>query len=217
MNFFDGIDGLASGLCIIVAFFLGLMAFKTNQTALGWMALALAGACMGFMPYNFRFGKSAVIFLGDAGSTFMGFILAGLGVLGRWSETSHLVSLAAPILVFGVLIFDMTYVTASRIKNRQANTILDFLTRANKDHLHHRLLFIGFSPKEAAFIIFTISTCLGVSSLIIMDQKLIDALLGLLQGILVLGIIAAMMIKGRDRTPAEGDRRSMKRRRGNHS
>ena len=200
MNFFDGIDGLAAGLSTIAATFLGILAFKTNQPALGWLAVALVGACMGFMPHNFRIGKSALIFLGDSGSTFLGFMLAGLAVLGRWSETSPFVSLTSPILIFGVLIFDMIYVTASRIKNRQAKNFLELLKSANKDHLHHRLLFMGFARKEAAFTIFTISTCLGVSALIDMDQHPIDALLGLVQGILVLGIIAVIMFKGRERT-----------------
>ena len=213
MNFFDGVDGLAAGLSIIAATFLGIIAFKTNQPALGWLAVALAGACLGFIPHNFRLGKSALIFLGDAGSTFLGFTLAGLAVLGQWSDTSHFVSLTAPILIFGVLIFDMAYVNASRIKNRLANNFLELLTCVNRDHLHHRLLFMGFKRKEVVFIILTISTCLGVSALIIMDQRFIDALLGLFQAVLVLGVVAALMLRGRDKTPSEGDRRAVRRRR----
>jgi UDP-GlcNAc:undecaprenyl-phosphate GlcNAc-1-phosphate transferase len=198
MNFFDGIDGLAAGLSIISAIFLGIIAFKTGQPALGWLAVAIVGSCVGFMPHNFKFGKSTDIFLGDSGSTFLGFILAGLAVLGEWSKTSDFVSFTAPVLIFGVLIFDMVYVTASRIKNRTAKNSFGFLAKANKDHFHHRLLFMGFKRKEAAFTIFTISTCLGVSALIIMDQKFIDALLGLFQAGLVLGIVAVLMFKGRD-------------------
>jgi UDP-GlcNAc:undecaprenyl-phosphate GlcNAc-1-phosphate transferase len=213
MNFFDGIDGLATGLSIIIAGFLGIIAFKTGQSALGCLTLTLAGACMGFLPHNFRFRKSALIFLGDAGSTFLGFTLAGLAVLGEWSDTSHFVSLTAPVLIFGILIFDTLYVNISRIKNRQANNFFELLTCANKDHIHHRLLFMGFARKEAAFTIFTIATCLAVSALIIMDQDFIDALLGLLQAGLVLGVVVVLMLKGRDRTPPEGNRRIMRRRR----
>jgi len=198
MNFFDGIDGLAAGLSVIGASFMGAIAFKTYQPSLGWLAVALVGACAGFMPYNFRIGRSATIFLGDSGSTFIGFTLAGLAILGEWSATSHFVSFTAPVLVFGVLIFDMVYVTASRIKNRTATNPLGLLARANKDHIHHRLLYMGFKRKEAAFTIFTIAICLGVSALIIMDQNFIDAVLGLLQAVLVLGIVAILMFKGRD-------------------
>jgi UDP-GlcNAc:undecaprenyl-phosphate GlcNAc-1-phosphate transferase len=213
MNFFDGIDGLASAMSIIASFFLGLLAFNTDQPALGWFAVALLGSCAGFLPHNFRLGKSALLFLGDAGSTFLGFMLGGLAILGRWSDSSHFVSLTAPILVFGVLIFDMVYVNLSRIKNRQARSFVQLLNCANKDHLHHRLLFLGFARKEVVFIISTISVCFGVSALIIMRQDLTEALLGLFQAVLIIGLIVTLMLKGRERIPDEGDRRVMRRRR----
>lgn len=213
MNFFDGIDGLASAMSIICALFLGILAFNTDQPALGWLAVAAVGACVGFIPHNFRLGKSALIFLGDAGSTFLGFTLAGLAVLGQWSMTSRFVSLAAPVLIFGVLIFDMVYVNLSRIKNHQARSFTELLTCVNKDHLHHRLLFLGFARKEVVFIISTISVCLGMSAFIIMDQKFIEGLLGLFQSLLILGLVVALMLKGRERIPKEGDRRRILRRR----
>jgi UDP-GlcNAc:undecaprenyl-phosphate GlcNAc-1-phosphate transferase len=213
MNFFDGIDGLATGMSIIVAFFLGIIAFKTQQPALGWFAVAMVGACAGFIPYNFRFRKSALLFLGDAGSTFLGFTLAGLAVLGKWSNTSHFVSLIAPVLIFGVFIFDMIYINLSRLKNRKASNFIELLTCVNQDHLHHRLLFMGFGRKEAMFIISIMSTSLGVSAIIIMDQKLMEGLLGLFQAILIFGLIVALMLKGREKIPKEGDRRTLSRRR----
>jgi UDP-GlcNAc:undecaprenyl-phosphate GlcNAc-1-phosphate transferase len=213
MNFFDGIDGLATGMSTIVALFLGIIAFKTQQPALGWFAVAMVGACIGFIPYNFRLRKSALLFLGDAGSTFLGFTLAGLAVLGKWSNTSHFVSLMAPVLIFGVLIFDMIYINLSRLKNRQASNFIQLLTCVNQDHLHHRLLFMGFGRKETMFIISILSTSLGVSAIIIMDQKFIEGLLGLFQAVLILGLIAVLMLKGRENIPKEGDRRALRRRR----
>ena len=212
MNFFDGIDGLAAVISIIIATFLGVISFKTDQPAIGWFSLAMAGSCMGFMPYNFRIGKSALLFLGDAGSTFLGFTLAGLAVMGRWSNTSHFVSLTAPILIFGVLIFDIIYVNLSRIKNHQAGNFFELITCVNKDHLHHRLLFMGFTDKEVVSIISVMSACLGVSALIIMNQKVIEALLGLTQAIMILGLIIILMLKGREIIPKEGDRRTQRRR-----
>jgi UDP-GlcNAc:undecaprenyl-phosphate GlcNAc-1-phosphate transferase len=213
LNFFDGVDGLASGIGIVTALFLGLIAFKTDQAALGWFAVALLGACSGFIPYNFRFGESGLLFLGDAGSTFLGFTLAGLAVLGKWSNTSQFVSLAAPILIFGILIFDMVYVNLSRIRNGQAKNFFELLTCVNKDHLHHRLLFMGFARKETVFIILTMSSCLGFSALIIMNQRFIEAVLGLFQAALIIGLIVVLMLKGRDTTPPGGDRRTYRRRR----
>ena len=213
LNFFDGIDGLASGLSVVIALFLGLIAFKTAQPALGWAAVTLLGASAGFMPYNFRIRSPALLFLGDAGSTFLGFSLAVLAISGEWSDTSHFVSFTAPILVFSILIFDMVYVNLSRIINRKAQNLLGLLTCVNKDHLHHRLLFMGFTRKEAVFVILTMSTCLGVSALIIMNQKVLEALLGLLQALLILILIVSLMLKGRERIPPEGDRRLRSRRR----
>ena len=217
MNFFDGVDGLATSMSFMGALFLGILAFQTDQPALGWFAVALLGACMGFFPYNFRFGKSALLFLGDAGSTFLGFTLAGLAVLGKWSDTSNFVSVSAPVLIFGVLIFDMIYVNLSRAKNRQAKNFFEFLTCVNKDHLHHRLILLGFAKKEVVFVITTLSACLGVSALIIINQKFLDALLGLFQAILIIGLIVTLMWKGKDRLPKEGDRRAMRRRRDDRS
>ncbi|MFC1866738.1 glycosyltransferase family 4 protein, partial [Thermodesulfobacteriota bacterium] len=214
MNFFDGIDGLSAAISIIASAFLGIISFQTNQPALGWFSVAMVGSCMGFLPHNFRVGKSARLFLGDAGSTFLGFTLAGLAVLGRWSNTSNFVSLTAPILIFGVLIFDMIYVNLSRIKNLQAKGFFELLTCVNKDHLHHRLLFMGFARKEVVFIISIMSICLGVSALIIMNQKITEAFLGIIQAIMIMGLIAVLMLKGRGKIPKEGDRRVFKRRRG---
>ena len=107
----------------------------------------------------------------------------------------------------------MIYVNLSRIKNNYANNFLELLTCVNQDHLHHRLLFMGFARKEAVYIVSILATCLGVSALIIMNQDLIQALLGLLQAILILVLIVALMLKGRDRMPKEGDRRIWRRRR----
>lgn len=204
MNFFDGIDGQAAGLSIIMSLFLGILAFKTNQPALGWLAVSIAGACSGFLPHNFIFGKSARLFLGDAGSTYLGFMLAGLAVFGEWSTTSHFVSLTAPVLIFGVLIFDTAYVTLSRIKNQRMFNVFKAMATPGRDHLHHRLLFMGFARKEAAFATFTMAVCFGVSALIIMDGKIEDALLGLLQAGLILTVIVALMLKGRDRSEDKG-------------
>ena len=103
-NFFDGMDGLATGLAILIAGFMGAVAFETHQPGLGWLAIAIIGAGVGFLPYNFRGRKPAVIFLGDGGATFLGFTLACLAVKGNWADHSPIVSFSNPLLIFGVLI-----------------------------------------------------------------------------------------------------------------
>jgi UDP-GlcNAc:undecaprenyl-phosphate/decaprenyl-phosphate GlcNAc-1-phosphate transferase len=212
MNFFDGLDGLASTLSIIIAFYLCVISFMTYQPNLGWFSVALAGSCIGFMPYNFRIRQPAQIFLGDAGSTFTGFTLACLAVLGKWSPSSNFVSLTAPVLIFGVLIFDMSYVNLSRIKNRLAGNFIQLINCANKDHLHHRLLMMGFLKKEVVYVISLMCTCLGVSAIIIMRQNTTEAVLGLGQAIMILGLIVVLMLKGREKLPKEGERRKGPRR-----
>lgn len=100
LNFFDGMDGLAAGLGVIISFFLGVVAFQTHQPFLGWIAVAMMGSCLGFLPYNFSLKGNASIFLGDAGSTVIGFVLACVAVYGDWAEGSPVVALASPLLIF---------------------------------------------------------------------------------------------------------------------
>jgi len=103
MNFFDGMDGwLPAGG--IIAFLLAVVAFQTDQPFLGWMALAVMGSCLGFLPYNFKRKGAAFIFLGDAGSTVIGFVLACIAVYGDWAEGRPLVALVSPVLIFWILI-----------------------------------------------------------------------------------------------------------------
>ncbi|MBT8407160.1 MAG: undecaprenyl/decaprenyl-phosphate alpha-N-acetylglucosaminyl 1-phosphate transferase, partial [Deltaproteobacteria bacterium] len=106
MNFFDGMDGLAAGLGAIISFFLALVALQMDDPFVGWTALAMMGACLGFLPYNFRPGKRALIFLGDAGSTTIGFVLASLSIYSDWADLNPVVSIFSPLLIFWILIFD---------------------------------------------------------------------------------------------------------------
>ena len=78
MNFIDGMDGLATGVSAIMSLFMGIVAFQTHQPFMGWIAIAMLGSCLGFLPFNFSLHKPASIFLGDAGSTFFGFVLSAL-------------------------------------------------------------------------------------------------------------------------------------------
>src|SRR5512133_753817 len=115
MNFIDGMDGLATGVSAIISLFLGLVAFQTDQPFMGWIAIAMLGSCLGFLPFNFSPGRPASIFLGDAGSTFFGFVLASLAIKAAWADNNPIVSFATPILIFWILIYDMAYITVERI------------------------------------------------------------------------------------------------------
>lgn len=204
-NFFDGMDGLASGLAILMAGFLGAIAFFTEQPQLGWVSTAILGACVGFLPYNFKRKAPAEIFLGDSGSTVLGFILAGLAVHGEWAVGHPLLNLAPPLLIFGVLIYDMVHTTVSRIARGDVRGFRQWLEYTGKDHLHHRLEALLRSKRKAVFTIFLLTFCLGLSALVIRHVSLRLALVLLLQNLVILLLVTLLEHAGNQRERRKGD------------
>jgi len=199
MNFFDGMDGLATGLSVIIALFIGIVAFQTHQPSMGWIAIAIVGACLGFFPFNFRLGKPAAIYLGDGGSTFLGFVLATLAVLGDWDEHSRIVSFATPTLIFWVLIFDMGYITIGRILAGKVRSVRQWIDYVGKDHLHHRLNTLMGDKRKAVLTIFLISATLGVGCLVLRNARVIDGILLVIQAFILASVFSAMEYSGRRR------------------
>lgn len=197
LNFFDGMDGLASGLTAITALFLGLLAIQTSQHFLMFLSIALLGSCLGFLPYNFRLNGPALIFLGDGGSAFMGFMLAGMTVMGGWGSDNPIKAYTMPILLLGVLIFDMTYLTVSRIATRRVHNFYEWLDFTGKDHLHHRIATLGFSNRRTVLFIFLIDAVLGLSAIVLKDGRTIDAIFLIIQTALIFLVIIILMVKGR--------------------
>jgi UDP-GlcNAc:undecaprenyl-phosphate GlcNAc-1-phosphate transferase len=196
MNFFDGMDGLAAGLAAITAFFLGVIAYQSHQVFLGWVSAALLGSTLGFLPYNFRPGQRATIFLGDAGSNFLGFILASLAVLGEWAE-NHVVDLAAPLLIFGVFIYDMIYITADRVLTGRVRSFAEWIEYVGRDHLHHRLEAVLGRPEYAVLFIFGMNAVLGVSAAVLLMASPFSTWLLLLQAIVILLMVTILERRGR--------------------
>ena len=191
MNFFDGMDGLATGLGILTAGFLGLFAYLSFQPLMGWLAAALVGGCLGYLPFNFRRKAPAVIFLGDAGSTFLGFVLAALAVRGDWAE-SHLVDIAAPVLIFWVFIYDMTYITAARILTGKVRSFHDWIAYVGKDHLHHRLAALLGSKRQAVLLVFAFSICMGLAAIALVHSRGFEAAPLILQAVLIAAIFSIL-------------------------
>ncbi|MDH5348745.1 MAG: undecaprenyl/decaprenyl-phosphate alpha-N-acetylglucosaminyl 1-phosphate transferase, partial [Nitrospira sp.] len=198
-NFFDGMDGLATGLAILLAGFLGVVAFETNQAELGWLAIAMIGAGLGFLPYNFRGRKPAVIFLGDGGSTFIGFTLACLAIKGNWADSSPIVSFSNPLLIFGVLIYDMIHITVERIATGKVRSVKEWLDYVGKDHLHHRLERALGSRQASVAMIFLFTICLGLSALALRHASTMEAVLLLIQAGLIAAMLTVLEISGRRR------------------
>jgi UDP-GlcNAc:undecaprenyl-phosphate GlcNAc-1-phosphate transferase len=157
MNLLDNMDGLSGGIGAIAAAFFALLAAMNGQVLVGALAAAVLGSCLGFLVYNFN---PASIFMGDAGSLFLGFVLAGLGIKLRFHEApTPLVTWMIPILVLAVPIFDTTLVTISRLR-RGVNP----LTTAGKDHTSHRLTRFNLSHKEAVMTLYLVAGVCGMAA-----------------------------------------------------
>jgi len=197
MNFFDGMDGLAAGLGALIAFFLGVVAFQTAQPFIGWVAVAMMGSCIGFLPYNFKIKGNATIFLGDAGSTVIGFILACVAVYGDWAEGNSVVALISPLLIFWILIFDMVHITFDRILTGKVLNFRQWIGYVGKDHLHHRLANVLGGNKKSVLFIYLLSLCLGLSAVALRNARVVDAILLILQASIMVVLITFLERRGR--------------------
>jgi UDP-GlcNAc:undecaprenyl-phosphate/decaprenyl-phosphate GlcNAc-1-phosphate transferase len=196
-NFLDGMDGLAPGLAVLIALFMGAVAFDTNQPGLGWLALAIIGAGIGFLPYNFRFKKQALVFLGDGGSTFLGFTLACLAVKGNWADNNPIVSFSSPLLIFGVLIYDMIHITAERMATGKVKSLKQWIDYVGKDHLHHRLEHVLGTRRASVAMIWVLTICLGLAAIVLRKAGTAEAIMLLAQAALILIMITILEHQGR--------------------
>ncbi len=208
-NFLDGLDGLAGGSAVINAFFLGAYAVTTGQPDLTILSFTLLGATLGFLPYNYkphRRDAAGEIFLGDCGSTFLGFCLASLAVMGDWAEGSPK-DLIVPVLIMAVPIFDMILITIMRFREGLVHNLTEWIVYTGRDHFHHRLLGLGMRKKEAVAIIFLVNLCLGISAFLLKGSSTTDALLVLGQVTIIFGIIGyAMVVMRKRRRPSDSPR-----------
>jgi UDP-GlcNAc:undecaprenyl-phosphate GlcNAc-1-phosphate transferase len=140
VNFLDGLDGLAAGVCGIAGVTYAVLALSLGKPDPAILSAIVAGACLGFLRHNFF---PARIFMGDSGAMCLGFILAAVSIQGLF-KTASTVVLLLPLLVLAVPIIDTSFVVAKRLKYRQP------IYGADKSHLHHRFLNIGFSQRRAA-------------------------------------------------------------------
>lgn len=198
MNFFDGMDGLATGLAILTAGFMGIVAFQTQQPALGWLCIALVGACLGFLPYNLRLRRPASIFLGDAGSPFLGFTLAAVAVKGEWAE-NNLMDAAAPVLIFWVFIFDMVHITIARIATGKVHSFREWIDYTGRDHLHHRLAALLGSKRLAVILIFLLTSVMGLGAVALKNARLVDVGVLLAQATLIVLVVTLLEFQGNRR------------------
>ena len=159
INLIDGLDGLAAGTGAIASLALCAVGALSGNPLVAILALILAGSCLGFLPFNLY---PARIFLGDTGSMFLGFILAGLGVAGSLKATAATV-LILPIVVLGVPVFDTLWAILRRTRRHMNPFVPD------RDHIHHRLVRVGLHHRHVVLVLYFVCLFLGVSAYIMVQ------------------------------------------------
>lgn len=192
-NYLDGLDGLAAGSAAVNLFCFSIILYTAGQYLLGLFCVALIAGCSGFIPYNFSKNK---IFLGDAGSTFLGFSLSCIALMGNWAEDGA-AKLSIPILILGVPIFDMIFTTIMRIKEMKVKTFIGWLQYGGKDHFHHYLVALGLTPLGAVIFIYFVTLSLGLSAIMLSNDSALEAFLTILQAAITFGVIATLIIAGK--------------------
>ncbi|MBS1983461.1 MAG: undecaprenyl/decaprenyl-phosphate alpha-N-acetylglucosaminyl 1-phosphate transferase, partial [Bdellovibrionales bacterium] len=176
INLIDGLDGLASGVCFITASTLFFIAKDLGSPHLPYFALGLAGACLGFLIFNF---SPARIFLGDSGSLFLGFLLACLSIMGTTKRSTAIVMFGPP-LILALPVADTLFAVVRRFLRRvQTGEIrgsnwaqfrrsffvrLREVFRADQEHIHHGLLKIGLSHRRAVILLYCVTAVLGTAA-----------------------------------------------------
>jgi UDP-GlcNAc:undecaprenyl-phosphate GlcNAc-1-phosphate transferase len=169
-NFIDGLDGLAAGLGIIVAFFISSISYINGQPEIFSLSSPLIGALFGFLLFNFN---PAWIFLGDVGAQFCGFVLSSLAADVAWASPGEYWKVfTLPMLTMWVLLFDMIQITIFRVKYGLVKNISEWLAFTGKDHIHHRLFFIFKNQKKAVISLYIISCVLSLIAVILANLKL---------------------------------------------
>lgn len=160
-NLIDGLDGLSAGVAFISSMTIAIVAFLNGPSRMEAeiLSIILGGAILGFLPYNFN---PASIFMGDTGAQFLGFALAAISIQGAIKSASAVV-LAVPILVLGLPIYDTIFAIIRRKINGKP------IMQADRGHLHHRLLDMGLSQKQAVLVMYFISAILGLIAVIAMQ------------------------------------------------
>ena len=185
VNFIDGLDGLAAGVSAISAGAMLVVALLVGDFMSAVMLAAIVGACVGFIPYNFNPAK---IFMGDTGSTFLGFMLSTISIYGLFKMYA-IISFAVPFLVLGLPIFDICFAVVRRVSHGQSPM------HADRGHVHHRLIDMGFSQKQAVAISYMLSAILGMAAVVLTNDGETQALI-FLAAVVVVGAIGFWVIFG---------------------
>lgn len=165
INLIDGLDGLAAGIALIAAAALAIVGFYFGQRLFTSLALCLVGGLAGFLFFNFNPAK---IFLGDSGSLLLGYLISALAVMEMSlipATIPNFAALAVPALALGIPIFDSAYSIVRRILERRSPFAAD------KGHIHHRLLALGWSPVRVVVVLYAVSLLVGGLALVMLATR----------------------------------------------
>ena len=194
VNFIDGLDGLAVGVSGISTATMLVIAMLMGEVDVAVILAALLGSCLGFIPYNFN---PAQIFMGDTGSTFLGFVLAGLSIQGLFKMYA-VISFLVPFLILGVPFFDITFAVIRRLAKHQNPMTAD------RGHIHHRLIDMGLSQKQSVAIVYMLTGILGLAAVLLANSTGVKTFI-LFAAVCVVAIVGFAVIFGPHRRPHTND------------
>ena len=183
VNLIDGLDGLACGVSTISAISMLVIALLVSEGDVALVMASLVGACLGFLPFN---KNPAKMFMGDTGSTFLGYILATISIQGLFKYYA-IVSFAVPFLILGLPMFDTLFAIIRRLAHGQNPMAPD------RGHIHHRLIDMGLNQKQAVATLYVISGILGLSAVVLTTGGEAKAML-LLIALCVVAVVAAQVV-----------------------
>ena len=181
VNLIDGLDGLACGVSTISSLSMLVIALAAADPSVALLMAALAGGCIGFLPYNLNPAK---IFMGDTGSTFLGYVLAVVSIQGLFKFYT-IISFVVPFLMLGLPIFDTCFAFFRRIAHGQSPMSPD------RSHIHHRLIDMGFSQKQAVAVLYLVSAILGLTAVVLATSSALRAM------ILLVALCVAALVAGK--------------------
>ncbi len=188
-NLLDNMNGLSSGVGLIAAVFFGWVAFEQRDLFVLPIAAALAGSALGFLPHNF---PRARLFLGDAGSLIIGYVLAAISVQGIYLADTQLTHLPVitPILILGVPLFDTLSVIVIRLSRGVS------IFTADKNHFSHRLVDLGMTHKQAVLLVWLVAIQVALPATLLTKVSRPEAAVLLVQELILFGLIVALMRAG---------------------
>jgi len=190
MNLLDNMDGLAAGVAAIAAFIFFLAVRPLGQTFTSVMHLMVAGTTVGFLFYNF---KPATIFMGDAGSMLIGYMLASLAVMSTFYTvfSPTRVAVLIPLFALAIPLFDTLSVIYIRVKNKES------IIRGDKRHFSHRLVESGMTQKQAVLFIYFVAAVVGLGATLLWSLRLAGVLAVIAQAVGIFAIVVLLMANNR--------------------